>query len=90
VHQVGFHFNLSQPDGVTTRERPKAIWWECVWADIRGRITNLTEISSNRHEWKKVIEEVKVHGGLQGQLRRTRRKIKYVLPVQAVPLHLLT
>jgi hypothetical protein len=52
----------SQPEGVRTRGRSRSRWWECVWTDIKkGKITNWREISRNRNEWKKAIEEAKVH-----------------------------
>jgi len=38
---------------------------ECVWTDVKeGKIANWREISRNRNEWMKAIEEAKVCLGL--------------------------
>jgi len=38
---------------------------ECIWTYIKtGRITNWGEICRNRKEWKKAVQEAKVHLGL--------------------------
>jgi hypothetical protein len=55
----------SQPDGVRTRGRPRSRWWGYVWTDIKDRrIMNWRKTPRNKNEWKKAIEEVKVHLGL--------------------------
>ena len=51
--------------GVSRTVGPRSTWWGCVWTDIKtGRITNWSETSRNRSEWKRAIEEVKVQLGL--------------------------
>jgi hypothetical protein len=50
---------------------PASRWWECVWPDMaKGRIAIWKQTYSNRNEWKKATEKVKVHLCMQSQVRK--------------------
>jgi hypothetical protein len=55
----------SHSEDVRTRGRPRSRWWDCVCTDIKKeRIMRWRETPRNSKEWKKTIQEAKVHLGL--------------------------
>jgi hypothetical protein len=63
-----------KPEGTRRVGKPKLKWLESVEGELKNFLSNWMCESQDREQWKTVLEEGKVHQGLERQKKKEEKK----------------